>query len=281
MSKGAVFITGASTGIGKCTALHLDKAGYRVFAGVRKEKDADALRAEASDRLQPILIDVTKEEQIKEAAREVEEALGDDTLVGLVNNAGVAVLGPLEFLPPDDMRWQMEVNIVGVLMVTQAFTKLLRASKGRIINVGSIAGRVTTPYSAAYSASKFALEAITIGMRMEMSPWDVWACVVDPGQIKTPIWGKARESYERCKEWLGKEGWALYGDKLEKATGTFEQGENGADPLLVAQAIEHGLCAGRPKTRYLVGKDARLGAALQWLLPDKAFEKVLLSQRGG
>ncbi|MEX0791398.1 MAG: SDR family NAD(P)-dependent oxidoreductase, partial [Actinomycetota bacterium] len=170
--RGAVVITGASTGIGRATAPRLAAIGFRVFAGVRKQADADSLKQEAP-AVTPLILDVTDEHSIAEAATAVKAAVGANGLAGLVNNAGITVPGPLEFLPAEDLRRQFEVNVIGPIAVTQAFMPLLRAGKGRIVNVGSIGGRVSTPFLGAYSASKFAIEAISDALRVELRPWGI------------------------------------------------------------------------------------------------------------
>ncbi|MGD1157325.1 MAG: SDR family oxidoreductase, partial [Terriglobia bacterium] len=186
--KGAVVITGASTGIGEACALHLDKLGFRVFAGIRKAADAEALRHRASARLVPIRLDVSDETEVEQAARNVTEALRGEGLAGLVNNAGIVVAGMLEFLPLDALRRQLEVNVVGQVAVTQAFLPHLRKARGRIVNIGSVSGLIAGPFSGAYAASKFALEALTDALRVELRPWKIHVSIVEPGNIQTPIW---------------------------------------------------------------------------------------------
>jgi NAD(P)-dependent dehydrogenase (short-subunit alcohol dehydrogenase family) len=168
--KGAVVITGASTGIGEACALHLDKLGYRVFAGIRKATDGESLRRRASARLVPLRLDISDETEVGLAARNVVEALGDGGLAGLVNNAGIVVGGMLEFLPLDALRRQLEVNVVSQIAVTQAFLPSLRKARGRMVNIGSVSGLISSPFSGAYAASKFALEALTDSLRMELRP---------------------------------------------------------------------------------------------------------------
>ena len=167
ISSRTVFVTGASSGIGKATALRLDKEGFRVLAGVRREQDADALREQASDRLIPVMLDVTDAVSIEQATKTVEETVGPAGLDGLVNNTGFGIPGPLEFVPIDDARKQFEINLFGLLSVTQALLPLLRRGKGRIVNMGSMGGRVAFPFIGVYCASKFALEGLTDAFRVE------------------------------------------------------------------------------------------------------------------
>ncbi len=218
-SPGAVLITGASTGIGAAAALRLDRAGFRVFAGVRKPADGEALRAQASARLTPIIIDVTDQASIDAAAAEVTQTIGGTGLAGLVNNAGISVAGPIELVPVDDLRRQLEVNVIGQVAVTQAFMPLIRAARGRVVFIGSIGGRMSTPFLGPYSASKFALEAIADAMRVEMRPWRIHVAIVEPGSIKTPFWDKGLSDAEVMERKLTPEGHALYDDAIAAVQG--------------------------------------------------------------
>ena len=168
-APGAVVITGASTGIGRATALHLDRLGYRVFAGVRQEADAESIRQRSSARLSPVFLDVTAAASIQAAATLVAAEVGETGLAGVVNNAGIGLGGPLEFFPIDELRRQFEINIVGPLAVTQAFLPLIRRGRGRIVLVGSISSRRASPIAGPYNASKFALEALADALRLELS----------------------------------------------------------------------------------------------------------------
>ena len=277
-SKGAVVITGASTGIGRACALHMDRMGYRVFAGVRRTADGDALKAAATQRLTPIMIDVAKPEQIKAAAEQVGQALGDGPLLGLVNNAGIGKGGPLEYLPVDDIRWQFEVNVFGLMQTTQDFLPLIRRGQGgRIVNIGSIAGKVSTPFMGPYCASKFAVEALSDALRGELRPWDIQVALVEPGNIDTPIWGKATDLGEEMREALPPIAWERYGERFKTLQRMFKGAPKAGAPAEdVAKAVYHALTATRANTRYLVGKDAHAGAFLRWLLPDRAFDWVML-----
>jgi NAD(P)-dependent dehydrogenase (short-subunit alcohol dehydrogenase family) len=184
MSKGNILVTGASTGIGRACALRFAELGYRIFAGVRKLADGEALRANSSGNIEPVLLDVTQTESIVGAL-----AVADDQpLAGLVNNAGIALVGPLELLPIDAWRKQFEVNVIGLVAVTQAFLPLLRRGRGRIVNIGSIAGRSALPGSGAYDSTKFAVEAITDVLRMELHAFGISVSVIEAGAVATPIW---------------------------------------------------------------------------------------------
>ena len=278
-NAGTVLITGASTGIGAAAALRLDRAGWRVFAGVRKPADGETLRAQASARLTPIIIDVTDQTSIDAAAAEVTRAVGGTGLAGLVNNAGISVAGPIELVPVDDLRRQLEVNVIGQVAVTQAFMPLIRDARGRVVFIGSIGGRMSTPFLGPYSASKFALEAIADAMRVEMRPWRIHVAIVEPGSIKTPFWDKGLSDADVMERKLTPEGHALYDEAIaavKSVAGEFAS--RGIPPDAVAKAIEHALTSTLPKTRYLVGNDARLQAALATWVPDRMVDGLIARQ---
>ena len=269
-------ITGASSGIGAACALHLDKLGFMVFAGVRRQADAEALRAKASPRLTPIALDVADTLSISTAASAVAGAVGDAGLDGLVNNAGIVVPGPVEFLPLPDLRRQLEINVVGQVAVTQAFLPLIRAAHGRIVNMGSISGRLATPFSSAYGASKFALEALTDALRLELAPWGISVSIIEPGAVATPIWEKGAKTAEAMLASAPPEALALYGEAIEafRKTSAYSA-KNAADPMDVARVVEHALTAARPKTRYVVGRRAKIGAAMALLVPDRVRDSLV------
>lgn len=278
---GAVVITGASTGIGKACALRLDGMGFDVFAGVRREEDGEALRAEASTRLRSVHIDVTDQRSIDDAAEVVAASTGAAGLAGLVNNAGIGIGGPYEFLPIDRLREQLEVNFFGHVAVTQAFIPQLRTARGRIVNMSSIAGRMATPYIGPYSASKFALEAFTDSLRVELSPWDIKVSAIEPGAIVTPIWDKARETLDHLHDDFPEEAFVLYGDAIEKMRGFVDRAEReGIDTDRVARAVAHALTAKRPKARYLVGGDAKQQAFVARWLPTRLRDWLVKRELG-
>jgi NAD(P)-dependent dehydrogenase (short-subunit alcohol dehydrogenase family) len=280
-TRGAVVVTGASTGIGEACALRLDRAGFRVFAGVRKEEDGARVKAPASERLSPLIIDVTDAASIASAKDTVSAAVGDAGLAGLVNNAGVGVGGALEFLPLDDLRRQLEVNVIGQMAVTQAFLPLIRKGRGRIVNMGSIGGKVATPFLGPYNASKFAMEALTDALRQELRPWGIHVVIVEPGNIKTPIWDKAKSSADAVEQSLGEEGRVLYANSITALRQTLDkQAVAGIPPDEVAKRVEHALTAPRPKTRYLVGNDARMQAVLGRVVPDRTRDGLVARYMG-
>ncbi len=272
----SVVITGASSGIGAACALHLDKLGLRVFAGVRRQTDAEALKSKASSRLVAIALDVADSLSVSTAASAVAGAVGDAGLDGLVNNAGVVVTGPVEFLPLPELRRQLEINVVGQVAVTQAFLPLIRAARGRIVNMGSIAGRLATPFSSAYGASKFALEALTDALRLELAPWGISVSIIEPGAVATPIWEKGMKNGAAMLAAAPPEALVLYAEALEAFKRTSEHAaKNAADPMDVARAVEHALTAAKPKTRYVVGRRARIGAAMALLVPDRMRDTMV------
>lgn len=279
-SKGAVVITGASTGIGKAAALMLDRRGFHIFAGVRKVQDGEALQAEASDKLVPILLDVTNSEQISAAAQKVEAALAATPsiggLIGLVNNAGIAVAGPSEFVPLSDFRFQFDVNVFGVIEVTQAFLGMLRPTQGRVVNVSSIAGRFASPFLGPYTASKHALEALSDSLRLEIRPWGMHVSLVEPGAVKTPIWEKSLKAALSLEARMPEAVNTLYGPAL-KAIKKAVENPSGISAETVAQSISHALTSSKPKTRYLLGRDAKMMARIG-KLPTALRDRLVASQ---
>jgi len=276
-TRGAVVVTGTSTGIGAACALHLDRLGFRIFAGVRKEKDGETLIQKTSGRITPLLIDVTDEASTTAAADIVAKAVGDVGLFGLVNNAGIVVGGPLEFLPLSEIRKQFEVNVFGQIAVIQAFLPLLRESRGRIVNMGSIAGRIAFPFIGPYSASKFAFEAITDALRVELMPWGISVSIIEPGDVATPIWRKSFAAAEKRAQNFPPQAVDLYGSSLKAVRiAAGKAAAAGIDPDIVARAVAHALTARNPKTRYPVGHDVRLRALLKNVLPDRLFDQLVI-----
>jgi NAD(P)-dependent dehydrogenase (short-subunit alcohol dehydrogenase family) len=261
-------VTGASSGIGQACALRLMDGGWRVLAGVRRSGDAP-------EGAEEVLLDVTDAEQIRAAAE------GVDGLDGLVNNAGIALAGPLELIPVDELRHQLEVNLVGQIAVTQAFLTALRRAKGRVVFMGSIAGRSALPFLGPYAASKHALEAVADSLRVELRPFGIHVSIVEPGTIKTPIWTRsAARADELTMELQDGRLDELYGERIAAFRKiAMRRGEAGASPLAVAKVVEEALTADRPHTRYLVGRDAKLRAGFERLpdrLRDRIYERVLL-----
>jgi NAD(P)-dependent dehydrogenase (short-subunit alcohol dehydrogenase family) len=274
---GGIFITGASSGIGEACALGLDKLGYDVFAGVRKIEDGHSLRQKASERIHPVVVDITNPVQIKTAVETVRQGLGDKPLAALVNNAGVSVSGPLEFVPIEAVRNQMEINLIGHIAVSQMFIPLLRKNQGCIINVGSIAGILASPILGPYCASKYAMEAISDVMRRELKPWNIKVILLEPGVIATQIWGKARMQAERAIQEAPDELIALYGPLIERVRALAADSERSAQsPEVVVKAVVHAITAKRPRTRYRMGPKARPQKFISWL-PDHIQDRIVAS----
>jgi NAD(P)-dependent dehydrogenase (short-subunit alcohol dehydrogenase family) len=270
-SSGTVVITGASTGIGRATALRLARAGFAVLAGVRREEDGADLRAQ-DGRIEPVLVDVTDAGQIAALAARV----GGAPLAGLVNNAGIAVAGPLEGVPIALVRRQYEVNVFGLLAVTQALLDPIRAGQGRIVNIGSIGGRINTPFVGPYSSSKAAVRSLSAALRRELRPWDIRVALVEPGALDTPIWRKGEQGAQETIDALPDRVRTLYArplDALVAATRKIAANASSADDA--AQAIEHALTAERPKAIYTVGREARIQGALHSVLPARTFDALV------
>ena len=272
-----VVVTGASTGIGAACALDCASRGMTVFAGVRDPRAGEALVAKAGPSLIPILLDVTDEPSIARSLDVVQRVVGKAGLGGLVNNAGIVVGSPLEVIPLSQLRTQLEVNVIGQIAVTQAFLPLLRLGHGRIVNMGSIAGRGTIPLLGPYSASKYALEALTDALRMELQPWGIHVSIIEPGAIATPIWEKSGKASQELEALAGDEARALYGDAVNRVReAVAKSAERAISQDAVVRAVHHALTAACPKTRYLVGNDAKLRAWMVKWLPDR-MQDILLT----
>jgi NAD(P)-dependent dehydrogenase (short-subunit alcohol dehydrogenase family) len=268
-----VLVTGSSSGIGRATVRRLDGAGWKVFAGVRKEEDAAKLREESSTRLVPLLLDVTDAEAIAAAAERVGAESGG--LDGLVDNAGGAVAGPLEGLPIEDFRRQIELNLTAQLAVTQAMLPAIRTARGRVVMVSSMGGLVALPLTGAYHAAKFGLEAVGDSLRQELAPWGIRVVLIEPGSIDTPIWKSGQEDADEILERSPRMR-ELYGATVERYRKVVQDtAERGIPTEKVAAKIEHALEARRPRSRYLVGIDAQVMARLKPFVPTLVFDWVI------
>ncbi len=267
-----VLVTGASTGIGRTTALALAELGATVLAGVRDPAAGEAL----GPTVQPVQLDVTNPEHLA--------ALDLERLDGLVNNAGIAISGPLEYMPLDELRRQLEVNVIAQLAVTQACLPALRRSRGRIVNISSIAGRVALPLYGPYTASKFALEALSDSLRRELRGTGIQVSIIEPGAIATPIWERGIASGDALWNALPPLAHERYGGLVATLRGEAEKlGTEGDPPEAVARVVVAALTAARPRTRYLVGRDAKIQAVLARVLPGRALDALLaaaLKRRG-
>ena len=275
MTSGAVLVTGASTGIGEATAVHLAERGYRVLAGVRKDADAERLDAKHAS-ITPVFLDVTSQDQIEAAFKTILDIVGQAGLAGLVNNEGIGRGGPLEYIEQDEWRRQFDVNVLGQVAVTRTMLPLIRKATGRIVFVGSIGGRMATPFIAPYNSSKFALAAISDSLRGELHTFGIHVSLIEPGAVKTPIWEKAGQTTDELTSNLPPEAIERYGAVMKTAKKMIAlQERNGVAPVKVAEAIEHALTSGRPKPRYLVGKDAKAQALVARFVPQRARDALL------
>ncbi len=272
-NTGAVMVTGASTGIGAATAIHLAALGHRVFAGVRRAENGEALQRRGGALIVPVLIDVTDAQSIVSAVQQVTSATSSGGLGALVNNAGIAVSGAWEFLGRERLVQQFEVNLFGTVAVTQAFLPLVRRGRGRIVTVTSIAGKHAPPFYGPYAASKHALEAFGDSLRLEMKPWGIKVILIEPGAIDTPIWEKGLSLADEVMGDMPPDARARYAPYIEAARRSGQAaGRRGITPERVAEAIAHAVRSPKPRRRYFVGRDARLRAVAVRLLPDRVLD---------
>lgn len=274
-----VVISGASTGIGHATALLLDRRGYQVFAGVRKAADAERLRGEASARMRVLTLDITRPEQIAAARATVDEAVGERGLTCLINNAGVCVAGPVEFLPLDELRRQLEVNLIGHVAMTQAFLPAVRRGHGRIINVASANGRFAFPCFGAYAASKFGVEGISDSLRRELRSSGIPVIVIEPGTVEAAIWDRTGEATVERQNQIASTEKELYGELGRRMDVLMNKGRRCAfQPEAIAAIMLKALEARRPRARYRGGpgsKMAVLGSRLPEAISDWFVDQVI------
>src|SRR3954462_6647822 len=276
----SVVVTGASTGIGWGCVKVLVGKGIHVFGSVRKEADAARLKDEFGDRFTPLLFDVTDAAAVNRAAEETAKALGNGTLAGLVNNAGIAVAGPLLYLDIDELRHQLGVNVTGQLMVTQAFTPLLGAERsrvgqpGRIVMITSVGGRNANPFIEPYNASKFALEGLSESLRRELMIFGIDVVVVAPGAVATPIWDKAEQLD------ISRYAYTPYAAALDKLKSyMLELGRKGFPPEKIGEAVYRALTAKNPKVRYTVSPDP-LQNLMVTMLPKRLVDRMIANRLG-
>jgi NAD(P)-dependent dehydrogenase (short-subunit alcohol dehydrogenase family) len=266
----SVLISGASRGIGRATSLRLARAGWTVYATVRRAEDGEELVAEGGAEIRPLQLDVTDDAQIAALGEALPERLD-----ALVNNAGIVVSGPLEALSADDVREQFEVNVVGAVALTNAVLPRLRTARGRIVFVSSLSGRISTPMTGAYNASKFALEAIADAWRLELRRWGVKVVLVEPAMTDTDLWRNAPEMLETEAAAMSDEHRELYGEHLAGMRKTIPKIQKLAKPVdTVAATIERALTATRPRARYPVGADVKVQAALSGVTPSRLMDAL-------
>lgn len=274
MTKKTIFITGASSGIGLASALRLSSDGFHVIAGVLPGEDITPLSNHAS--ISTIPIDITKADMVLKATESIKQAVSDAGLYGLFNNAGIAISGPIEAVPIEALRQQLEVNLIGHIRVTQHLLPLIRPARGRIVNTVSILGRVAVPFSGPYSISKFAMEAFTDILRMELKQFGVHVCAIEPGTIATPLWQKTLEHTDALASELSPYLNELYSAGFESFADTVKnQQGRGISPDEVAQKVSHAFTAARPRTRYVIGGDAQTVSLLRQILPDRVLDWAL------
>lgn len=286
--RGVIVVTGASSGLGRATALHLAEKGFTVIAGVRSATVATELQ-HLSDRLIPVQLDVTSDDDVAAARDTIAEAVGPGGLLGLVNNAGICVSAPLECVSAADLRNQLNVNVIGAMAVTSALLPLLRAGTkrngvaGRIVNVSSGIGKIAPPFLGAYAATQFAKEGLSDSLRRELAGTGVSVSIVEPGAIFTPIWGKVSDTADRILDQAPPEVAEVYrkrftafvalNDKRAKASKT--------QPAEFATAVEHAMTARTPKIRYRVGVDSRTSSLAARVIPDVVLDAVLARASAG
>ena len=277
----SVVITGASSGIGRATALRLSRNGWRVIGAVRKESDAQTIRWETKGRIDTILLDVTDRESIDRAAGEVGERLSGRGLDGLFNNAGIGTTAPVEYTPLDKVREIFEVNLFGQIAMIQAFLPLIRKAKGRIINNGSVGDHITPPFGGPLASVKAAFASISAALRLELRPQGIEVCLIEPGSINTPAVEKTLGGVEQTIAALPPEGAALYGEAMRRMARTFARNEHaGSPPEAVAAVVERALNDRHPRTRYPAGKDSIKLALLARFLPEKLLDIAILRTFG-
>ena len=276
-----VVITGASTGIGRAAAEHLAAQGWKVFAGVRKQEDADALK-QANPAIEPLMIDVTKPDDVKTAVAKVDAALKGSKLNGLVNNAGIANMGPLALQPADEFKAHFEVNVFGTLNATQGFLPLLGMDRnrsgepGRIVNITSLGGRIAAPFLGAYTATKHAVESMTDSFRRELIIYGIDAIAIGPGSVKTPIWDKAEEKNE--DQPYANSAWAEPIQKFSDAM--MKGGREGLPPEKIARVIETALTDSSPKARYAPVPDKFTNWTIPTHIPKRWLDSIFASRFG-
>ena len=277
----AVVVTGVSTGIGLATAKVLAAKGFHVFGSVRKAADAERVAAEVGPAFTPLIFDVTDEAGAQAAARTVEAALDGATLAGLVNNAGIAVAGPLIHLPVDEFRKQLEVNLTGVVIATQAFAPLLGAGSpvakdpGRIVNISSVGGKTANPFMAPYNVSKFGLEGLSEALRRELLPFGVDVIVVAPGAVATPIWDKADETD------TSRYANTVYAPALDRLRSyMLQMGRSGLPAERIGEVIHTALTTPKPKVRYTVSPSPMQVFMSEYVLPKRTMDRIVGKRLG-
>ncbi len=274
-----VLITGASTGIGYASAELLASEGYAVIAGVRSRADAERLQA-LHQNVHPAMLDVTREGDLEAAVHIIAER--GLALRAIVNNAGIAVAGPLEYLPMNRLRRQFDVNVFGALSMTQAALPLLRKSCGRVVFISSVSGQIAPPLLGPYAASKFAIEALADALRMELAPFGIFVIVLQPGNVRTPIWQKGRAEKDRAMANFSEQARERYGAAIENlARVTVREERSGIAPAVVARAVLKAIRTPRPHARYAVGAPAAWQRKIAMMLPERLRDRLVIAGMSG
>lgn len=277
----SIVITGASSGIGRATALRLAKAGWRVFAAIRKDSDAEQIKNEARGALETIRLDVVDQHSIVLAAADVKSRLKGQGLDALFNNAGIGSVSPVEHTPLDALRNIYEINVFGQIATIQAFLPLIRLAKGRIINAGSVADHLTLPFAGALASSKAAFASMSAALRLELRSQGIHVSVIEPGSINTPAVEKTLGAAEKIKASLPPEARLLYGEAFSRVARAFADNEHrGSSPDAVAEVVERALNDLTPRTRYPAGKDSVKFPVLARLLPERFLDLAVLKAFG-
>jgi len=276
-----ILITGASTGIGYCLARNLLEQGHQVFAGVRKVASLERLKEDFPDRLTVLKLDVTIEEDIQSAFNEINKKFDKDKEFVLVNNAGIAVAGPIEALPLDEWRKLYDVNLFAAVRMTQIFLPLVRQTKGRVVNVGSISGQISSPFLAPYCSSKFALRSFSDSLRRELLPLGVKVVLIEPGPVRTEIWSKSISHSEEQSRKMSDEMKATYGARIDSLRSSVKETVKEAIPVeIVARSMVKAIVGDHPRLNYLLGRRIRLHAALGKYLPARLVDRMMMSGLG-
>lgn len=273
-----VLITGTSTGIGEACVARLATADWTVYAGVRRTEDGDRLKAQHDGDIRPVMLDVTDTNQMRGVIEAIASERGPRGLDALVNNAGVGAGGPVEYVSLDEWRFVFEVNLFGVVALTNLAMPLLRAARGRVVHIGSVGGRLGTPGLGPYSASKHAIEALAEVQRHELkrSGSGVRVALIEPGEVKTAIWDKGDQTLDEVTQKLDAEGRKRYQWLLDQSRGFLDEGRSrGVDADNVALTVERALTARRPKARYLVGPDAKIYGHVLTRMPDRVRDPLV------
>lgn len=276
-SKKTVVITGASSGIGRATALQMFKAGWRVFATVRKPDDGKKLQSEISEKITPLVMDVQDRGSIATAAKQLSSQLEEQKLDGLVNVAGIGMVRPIEYATAEDFQTIFEINVFGQIAVTQMLLPWIRNARGRIVNISSVGAHIAIPFGGLLNASKSAFGLLSDTLRLELRPFGIHVCTVEPGAINTPAVGKTLGNVEAVIANLPAQGAAQYGEMLKSfAARAFAREAHGSTPDVVARVVQRALTSRRPRTRYQAGKDAKFLVTLPRFVPDSLLDVLRL-----